>query len=145
VSEPDSTPPNLRADAFAGAAEDYARYRLPYPAALLSDLTRRAGLSGHGRLLDLACGPGRVALALAGMFREVDAVDLEPEMIAEARRQAGQRGVSKVRWSVGRAEDFEASAGSYELVTVGEAFHRLDQQRVAAKVSPGWRPAARWR
>ena len=58
--------PDFPVDAFAGTATYYARYRVPYPAALLQDLLARAGLTGAGRLLDLPCGPGRIALA--GIF-----------------------------------------------------------------------------
>jgi hypothetical protein len=39
---------------FAGAAQDYARYRLPYPDRLIEDLVEAAGPGGE--LLDLACG-----------------------------------------------------------------------------------------
>jgi len=82
-------------------------------------------------LLDLACGPGRVSLPIADRFAEVWAVDREPEMIAAGRREAARLNVTNVRWHVGRAEDFEAAASSYDLVTIGEAFHRLDRPRVA--------------
>ncbi|MEK7767354.1 MAG: class I SAM-dependent methyltransferase, partial [bacterium] len=112
---------------FAGTARYYARYRPPYPAALLDDLCRRAGVSGAGRLLDLGCGPGRVALPLASRFREVVAVDLEPEMIKVGGEEAGCQGVANVKWSVGRVEDVSEIAGSCELITMGEAFHRFDQ------------------
>ena len=68
--------PAFRPDAFAGTATYYLRYRVPYPHALLRDLIQRAGVTGAGRLLDLACGPGRVALAVVSFFREVWAIDL---------------------------------------------------------------------
>jgi hypothetical protein len=42
------------ADLYRGTAGYYDRYRLPYPEAMLADLVRRARVSGHGRLLDLA-------------------------------------------------------------------------------------------
>lgn len=80
---------------------------------------------------DLACGPGRVAIALAGSFREVWAIDLESEMIEAGRQLAAQRGVRNIKWMVGKAEDFVASPASFELLTIAEAFHRLDQQLVA--------------
>jgi SAM-dependent methyltransferase len=134
-SEP--TRPNFPPDAFAGTAEFYLRYRVAYPAELLLDLAGRAGSKGEGRLLDLACGPGRVVLAMARWFREAWAVDLEPEMVEVGRREAARRGVSNVRWSVGRAEELEAPEASFRLVTIGEAFHRLDQPRIA-------RQALRW-
>jgi SAM-dependent methyltransferase len=134
-------PPNLSADAFAGTAEYYLRYRLPYPRAMLDDLCARAGVTGRGRLLDLACGPGRIALDLAPRFSDVWALDLEPQMIAVGQAEAARRGLSNIRWRVGRAEDLDAPAGGFELITIGEAFHRLDQglvaQRCLERLAPG--------
>src|SRR5437899_12004288 len=119
--------PNLSPDAFAGAAITYARYRPPYPEGLLSDLLIRAEAPARGHLLDLACGPGRVAVALAPSFERVWGVDLEPEMIEVGRREATRRGANNITWSVVRAEDLEAPSARFDLITVGEAFHRLDQ------------------
>jgi hypothetical protein len=41
---------------FAGTAYYYARYRGPYPTALIADIVTHFGLDGAGRLLDLGCG-----------------------------------------------------------------------------------------
>lgn len=142
----DSTP-RFRADLYRGTAADYDRFRVPYPPALIDDLVARAGLSGTGRLLDLACGPGRVTFALAEHFGEVVAIDQEEESIAYAKARADERGASHVTWLAGRAEDLDVE-GSFELVTVGDAFHRLDRPRVAALVSrwlqPGGHVALLW-
>jgi SAM-dependent methyltransferase len=123
--------PNFPVNAFAGTATYYVRYRVPYPPGLLKNLVARTGVTGRGRLLDLACGPGRVALALAPSFREVWAIDREPEMIEVGQQEATQRGVNNIAWMVGKAEDLAAPPASFALITIGEAFHRLDQQRVA--------------
>ncbi len=135
----DSTiPPNLRPDAFVGAAADYVRYRLPYPRPLLQSFLEQAALpASDAKLIDLACGPGRVALAIADRFSEILAVDVEPEMVEAGRREAARLRVAHIRWSIGRAEDFAAPAGRFDLVTIGEAFHRLDRARVAGKAF-GW-------
>jgi ubiquinone/menaquinone biosynthesis C-methylase UbiE len=127
-------------DAFAGTADFYLRFRHPYPEALLRDLIARTRIGPAGRLLDLACGPGRLALALAGRFREVWAVDLEPEMIEVGRAEGVRRGVTHVRWSVGRAEDVDAPEAAFDLITIGEAFHRLDQERIAERSFRWLRP-----
>jgi 2-polyprenyl-3-methyl-5-hydroxy-6-metoxy-1,4-benzoquinol methylase len=82
-------PPNLRPDAFAGLADDYVRYRLPYPRELLEGFLDEARVREGARLLDLACGPGRLALPIADRFAEVWAVDLEPDMIEAGRRGSG--------------------------------------------------------
>ncbi len=133
MSEGTAGKPDFAADAFAGTAQYYARYRVPYPQELIDDLLKRSGITGHGKLLDLGCGPGRVALRMSPFFREVWAIDLEPEMIEVGRQEARKHDVGNVRWGVGRAEDVEAPPNSFELITIGEAFHRLDQRLIAER------------
>jgi len=135
-----SDPANIRPDAFAGTAEAYARWRPPYPTAMLDELLRGARVGPNGRLLDLATGPGRIALALAPSFAEVWAQDLEPEMVAVARAAAECRGIGNISWFVGSAEHFDAPEGHFDLITIGEAFHRVDQQVVAAKARRWLKP-----
>lgn len=125
-------PPNFHPDAFAGLADDYVRYRLPYPRQVLDGFLDQARVGPGARLLDLACGPGRLALPIADRFAEVWAVDLEPDMVEAGRREAARLGIGNVHWSVGRAEDFVAPPGRLDLITIGEAFHRLDRPRVTA-------------
>jgi SAM-dependent methyltransferase len=122
--------PRFRSDLYQGTAHYYDRYRVPYPAALIDDLVIRAGLSGKGRLLDLACGPGRVTFALSDHFVEILAIDQEEESVDYARALAAERGAPHIHWRAGRAEDLDI-AEQFELVTVGDAFHRLDRRRIA--------------
>jgi SAM-dependent methyltransferase len=124
------TAPNLRPGAFAGTAEAYLRYRPPYPAALLDDLIMRARLPFRPVLLDLACGPGRVSLALAASFDRVLALDLELEMVRVGAVEAARRDVTNVTWLVGRAEEANFEPESVDVITIGDAFHRLDQNAV---------------
>jgi len=118
--------------AFAGTANDYLRYRPPYPDEFLAALRTRAKTTGRGVLVDLACGPGRVAIPMARYFERVLAVDAEPEMIEVGRAEAMRLGVANIDWRVQRAEDLELPCGSVELITIGEAFHRLDSAHVLA-------------
>ncbi|HEY2885726.1 MAG TPA: class I SAM-dependent methyltransferase [Rhizomicrobium sp.] len=100
--------PNFPADTFSGTAGYYARFRLPYPVALIEQLlAERRGASREESLLDLACGPGRLTIPLAPFFRDVLAVDLEPEMVEQARQDALGKGVTNVLWRVGKVEDLE--------------------------------------
>jgi ubiquinone/menaquinone biosynthesis C-methylase UbiE len=123
--------PNFPADTFAGTAGYYARFRLPYPSALIEQLLEeRRGASREESLLDLACGPGRLTIPLAPFFRDVVAVDLEPEMIEQARQDALRSGVTNVLWRVGKVEDLGVPGQSLGMITIGEAFHRVDQRRV---------------
>jgi SAM-dependent methyltransferase len=120
-------------DAFAGTAADDLRWRPPYPAALWSDFVRRAPPPPGGRLLDLASGPGRIALALADRFTEIWAVDQELEMIAAGRSEAARRGLHHIRWIPSPAEALDARGQKFAIIAIGEAFHRLDQPLIAAR------------
>jgi SAM-dependent methyltransferase len=135
----DNIPANLRPGAFAGTAEAYLRFRPPYPPAMLADLLERAAV-GRAALLDLATGPGRIALDLAASFDRVVALDLEPDMIEVARREAARRRIDNVEFHLGRAEDFDAPPGTFDLVTIGEAFHRLVPDVVAGVAFRALRP-----
>lgn len=103
---------------FRTAAPHYARYRPAYPAELIRRIAQATGVDGTARVLDLGCGPGSLAIPLASYAKEVVAVDVEPEMIAELRRDAP----SNVTAITGRAEDVDESWGRFRLATAGRSF-----------------------
>jgi len=131
-----SSDPDFRSDLYRGTARFYDEFRVPYPRALLDDLRARARITGSGRLLDLACGTGQITFALASSFAEVWAVDQEPGTVEFGRTKALRNGVDNVRWIAGRAEDIDAD-GEFELVAIGNAFHRV-QRRVVADAAMHW-------
>ncbi len=121
---------------YRGAAEDYLRFRVPYPEQALRWIAQEHGLDGRGRLLDLGCGPGLVCLPLSLWFSEVLALDPEPEMLAVAEREARRQGLTHVRFLPLRAEDAPDTVAPLRLVTCGASFHWMDRPRVAERV---WR------
>lgn len=127
----------FRADLYRGTAPDYDRYRPPYPAALFEDLRARLPISGTGRLLDLGCGTGQVALALAGSFTDVVAVDQEDETVAFGRAKANELGVTNTRFVAASAELVEVE-GPFELIAMGNSFHRMNRVAVAERAVDTW-------
>ena len=121
-------------DLYQGTAEYYDRYRLPYPASLLTHLVAGTHLSGRGRLLDLACGTGQLAFPLSRHFAEVWAVDQERDMIETVRVKAADGGVKDLRPLASSAETLEAQPDHFELAVVGNAFHRLERDLVARRI-----------
>lgn len=117
---------------FAGTAEFYARGRVPYPAELQRVFVGALGVDGAGRLLDVGCGPGTVALILAPFFREVVGVDADRGMIAEATRVSGELRLKNVSWVCMRAEGLPAGLGVFDVATFAASFHWMDRRRVAA-------------
>jgi SAM-dependent methyltransferase len=124
-----------RKDLFKGTAEYYDRFRPPYPAELIDDLRARVPLDATSRLLDLACGTGQVAFALAADVAEVWAVDQEPESIELVARKAQRLGVTNIK-GMSAAAEAVALAGAFDLVAIGNAFHRLDRDAVARRLVP---------
>lgn len=139
---------NFAEDLYAGTGDFYLRFRVPYPQDMIDQLRDRAGLDGSGHLLDLACGPGTVAIRLAPYVAQVTAADLEPNMIDTGRRSAEALGLGNIRWQIGRAEELAFPAEHFEMVTIGNAFHRLDRPRIAALardwLTPGGTLALLW-
>jgi len=120
---------------FSGTAVYYQRGRLPYAPGLAGVLAEVLKLDGRGRLIDVGCGPGTLALSLAYLFSEVVGVDPDGGMIAEARRRAGEAGVTrKAEWVRARAEDLPAGLGTFTVATFGQSFHWMDRDLVAATV-----------
>lgn len=121
--------------AFESAAPYYAVGRPPYSSELVTTMVRELGLDGRGRLLDVGCGPGTLAIALAPFFEEVVALDPEPGMLAEGRRRAEVAGLPAMQWVEGVAEDLGTlDLGTFRLVTFGQSFHRTRRDQVAGLV-----------
>lgn len=129
----------FRTDLYRGTAPFYDRYRPAYPEALLDDLRHRLRVSGSGRLLDLACGTGQIAIPLARHFGEVWAVDQEEESVAYGRANAEAGGISNIAWVTGSAESAELD-GPFDLIAIGNAFQRLNRQVVAERMYSWLRP-----
>src|SRR5688500_208555 len=123
-----------RADLFRSTADDYARYRRPYPRAVVDYLITRCRLSGCGRLLDAGCGTGQVFQVIAQYFGEVVAIDSDLEMVAYARKTAGALGLMNVVVRQLDAEEFEADSGSLRMAIFGASFHWMDRPRVGEKI-----------
>jgi len=119
---------------LTGTASYYDRGRLPYPPGLHDAFAAVAELSGSPRLIDVGCGPGRVALALADLFAEVVGVDPDAGMIREARRLAAERRVGNASWMQARAEELPAGLGTFRYATFAASFHWMERELVAARI-----------
>jgi SAM-dependent methyltransferase len=75
--------------------------------------------------LDIATGPGHVALALAPCVTKVIAYDMTGEMLLETQRNAATRGLSNVVTREGIAERLPFPDSMFDIVTVRQAPHHF--------------------
>jgi SAM-dependent methyltransferase len=71
-----------------------------------TDFYRAAADRQGGSVLELGCGTGQKLIPIASGGQPCAGLDLSPEMLAEARRKAGGRGVT-VEWLRGDMRDFD--------------------------------------
>ena len=120
---------------YRGSAAHYRYGRPAYSPELEAVLTQEVGLDGHGRLLDVGCGPGVLTIRLAHLFEHAVGLDPDADMLAEGCRAASEERAMNIRWVQGLAEDLPADApGPYRLVTFGQSFHWTNEQQVAETV-----------
>jgi SAM-dependent methyltransferase len=91
-------------------------------------------LDRRGRLLDVGCGPGPVALALAPLFEAIVGLDPDQAMLEEAATNAAAAGIATATWVCARAEDLPADLGTFRVASFGQSFHWMQRGRVAAAV-----------
>lgn len=111
---------------FHSAARFYARYRPRYPQALIERIAQYCRLDGTGRMMDLGCGPGFLAIAFAPYFATIVGVDPEPEMLEVAAEEARAAGVS-LTLVAGQSRDLGPHWGRFRMVAMGRSFHWMDR------------------
>lgn len=127
---------------FDSTVPFYARYREPYPATFFLEVSRRAGLHGNDRLIDIGCGPGSLAIGFAPYVKSCVGVDVETEMLEAARVEAARAGVH-LDLLQARIEDLPSDIGRFQAVTIGRALHWFDREEAIAVLerivdSSGW-------
>lgn len=123
---------------FGPLAEDYARYRPGYPAAVLDELARACGLTSDWSVADVGSGTGNLARLFLAAGHKVYGIEPNREM-----RQAGERllaGYPSFHSLDGCAEAIPLDGQSVELVAIGQALHWFEVDPAKAEFQRVLRP-----
>jgi ubiquinone/menaquinone biosynthesis C-methylase UbiE len=110
---------------FTRQAQAYASAPVITDADRLARLVRAIDPRPDDRALEIATGPGYVAMALAQRCREVVGLDLTAAPIAIAQHTSRERGLTNVRFEVGEADNLTYGDGEFDLVVCRFAFHHF--------------------
>ncbi len=134
---------DLLAAAFESSAASYERGRPGYPAEAVALLARELGIGPGARVLDLACGTGKLTRQLLESGASVIGMEPLPAMRAEFAVV-----LPDVELLDGSAEAIGLPDASIDVVTVAQAFHWFDPPKALAEIArvlrPGGGLAALW-
>jgi SAM-dependent methyltransferase len=134
------TGPRASAPDFGPLAESYDRLR-PVDAnwwQLFELLAAEGDLAGR-RVLDVGCGTGRLAVALAERGARVWGVDPSEEMLRQARAAGGRN----VGLRLGRAEALPFKDAWFERAVLRTVVHLIDRPRAFLELARVLRPGGR--
>lgn len=103
-------------------AETY-ELRPPYPEETYKILLNLLGKS-PGKVLDVGCGPGKIARVLVDHVDGVDAVDFSQEMIRVGKSLVNGNHPN-LRWIIGSVEEVQLYP-PYDMVTAGTSIHWME-------------------
>jgi SAM-dependent methyltransferase len=109
---------------FGSVAEQYDRYRPTYPDALFDDLE----MLRPAQVLDVGCGTGKAATALASRGLSVLGVEPDEQMAALTRRHG-------IPIEVAPFETWDDAGRRFDLLTCGAAWHWIDPVAGVAKAA----------
>jgi ubiquinone/menaquinone biosynthesis C-methylase UbiE len=89
----------------------------------------------NARVLEVATGPGYVAMAFAAHCREVVGVDLTEAPLAIAEQTRQQRGLTNVRFDIANANQLPFADATFDVVVCRFAFHHFPEpQRILGEM-----------
>ena len=111
-----------------------AAHYAPRAAAYVASAVHRSGADldqienfvrgrADARVLDLGCGGGHVSYRAAPHVREVVACDLTPEMLAQVKQTAAERGLDNIAVREAAAERLPFDDGAFDIVLTRYSAH----------------------
>lgn len=134
--EDDRQQKDLIRDRFTLTAEVFGNYAVAERAREAELLAKLLDLRGDERAVDLACGPGTLALRFARHVRWICGLDLTPAILKRARVSAAAEGLSNLDFAIGDAQALPFADGSLDVAITSYSLHHMsDAARVIGEMA----------
>lgn len=112
-------------DRFTRTAEVFARYAVDDSEQYVRRKIDFVAPQPQEHALDIACGPGTLALALLPAVARVCGIDLTEKMLRVAMERAAQKGHAHADFVRGDVEQLPFGNASFDIVVCGQSFHHF--------------------
>lgn len=136
----------LLKETFDAVAAGYDGPALRFFSASAAHMASLLALGGAERVLDVACGTGNAALAIAELLPagQVTAVDFSPGMLAQARRKAAAAGLGNIDFVEGDMQSLNGAGNNFDAaVCAFGIFFAADMAEQLARIVSLVRPGGR--
>lgn len=116
---------DLIRDRFTRTAEAFGNYAVTYRVQFADSLAQMVSAGPNDLVVDLACGPGTLALQFARRVRWICGVDLTPAMLARARGTGQTEGLRNLAFTLGDAQSLPFADGSLDISVTSYSLHHM--------------------
>lgn len=116
---------NLVREHFTRNAQVFGDYAVASRVAEAELLARMVKAGPNDLAVDLACGPGTLALRFARHVRWICGLDLTPAILDRARRSAAAEGLSNLEFAIGDAQALPFADGSLDIAVTSYSLHHF--------------------
>ncbi|OWK40576.1 class I SAM-dependent methyltransferase [Fimbriiglobus ruber] len=103
-----------------------------------------AGIDADDTVLDVACGPGLITSAIAGVALHVTGIDITPAMIEQAEHRQASLGLKNMTWRVGDIDPLPFDDDTFSAVVTRYSFHHfLTPKKVLGEMVRACRPGGK--
>ncbi|HEY2359844.1 MAG TPA: methyltransferase domain-containing protein [Candidatus Angelobacter sp.] len=120
--------------------DQFTRQAAPFAAAApirnqeaLDRIVQWAEAGPDDTILDVACGPGLLACALARVAKHVTGIDMTPAMLERARKTQQEQGLKNVSWQHGDVYSLPFPPEQFTIVSSRFVLHHLQDPLAALK------------
>ncbi len=118
---------------FTRTVDAFSKFATRDTPEMLADRVRFANPQPEEIVLDVACGPGTLVLALAPRVRFARGIDLTYAMLCQAAASRLERNIPNVCFDQGDGERLPYPAAAFDLVTCQFALHHMPRPEAALK------------
>jgi len=129
---------------FTKTAEVFGNFAVATRGGEAAKLAEMVRASKADRVIDVACGPGTLALRFAPQVRWACGVDLTPAILQRAKQTAAAEGLANLVFTIGDAHRLPFADNSLDIAITSYALHHMpDAPRVIAEMARVVRPGGR--